>query len=594
MILVGDIETDGLYDDVTTIWCAVFKDVETGELHEFTPETIHEIPNLLDKSKVLIMHNGAQFDLPVLLKVMGYSYPGRLVDTLAVSRVERPRRSTHSLDGWGESIGFAKFKFDEWHQYSEKMLIYCRRDVELTHKVAQELDCVGEEPLLRHMVASTLFQNLWKQEQNGWKVDERHMKRSLYMLQHWRDRITRAVEPYLPVFPEYGKEIARPFKRDGCLTKITEKYCAQAELDNSIIVGPFHRVLFRRVSPDRPSEIKGLLLSKGWIPEQWNHGKDGNRTSPKLSIEDSFEGIEGRLGRLLVRYVQCKQRYGIINGWKRNIRTDGRLPSKVVGLTVTSRARHSIIANIPRNTSFFGKWMRKHFIARVGWKLTGVDAVACQLRMLAARMGDDEYTHKILTEDIHVVNMHISGLDNRTDSKTLIYALIFGASNAKLTRILGRSGAPVRAALLAGLPALKNLLKKIEEDWRLTAKRGVTPWGKRDWKDGHIVGIDDRIIPVNSEHKVLMGILQSDEAIFMQYAYNLFHNKLNHHGFTYGIDYGVCCWYHDEIDSEAKPEHSHLIGRLGCESIKQAGEYLEINCPMKGEYKVGDNWAEIH
>ena len=594
MILVGDIEANGFYDEVTQIWCAVFKDIKTEKMYEYRPENIHQLPNLLDKATVLLMHNGVQYDIPVIEKVLGYHFPGRVMDTLAVSRIERPRRHAHSLESWGETLQYAKFEFDEWHKFSEQMLIYCRRDVEVTHKVAQELGCVGEEFLLRHKVVSTLFSNLAKQERNGWAVDVPHMERSLHMLHKWKEKIRVATEPYLPIIPEYGRPINKPFKRDGNLTQIAERYCNESELPRDFVSGPFHRCSFRRVSLDKSAELKEFFLSQGWKPEQWNHGKDGARTSPKLSIDDGFEGIEGKLGRIVVKYVQCKQREGIVRGWKEGLRADGRLPSKVAGLAVTSRARHAVIANIPRNTSFFGKWMRKHFISRPGWTLVGADAVACQLRMLAARMGDKEYTNKVLTEDIHTVNMLLSGLDDRTDAKTLIYALIFGASNAKLTRMLRRDAAPVRARLMANLPSLRRLLRMVEEDWKRTAKRGVTPWGKREWKDGHVLGLDGRIIPVNSAHKILMGLLQSDEAILMQYAYNLYHSKLDRHGLVYGKDYGVCCWYHEEIDSECQPMYAELIGRLKCDSIEQAGKLLKIDCPMQGEFKMGQNWAEIH
>ena len=214
--------------------------------------------------------------------------------------------------------------------------------------------------------------------------------------------------------------------------------------------------------------------------------------------------------------------------------------------------------------------------------------------MLAARMGDPEYIYKVCNEDVHTVNMLASGLTDRTDAKTLIYAIIFGASNAKLTRMLGRAAAPIRAALLASIPALRRLLTAIEEEWKATAKTRMNAWGKLEYYDGVISGLDGRPIPINSPHKVLMGALQSDEAILMQYAYNFYHNKRARAGYEAGRDCGTCCWYHDEIQSECRPEIAEHIGRMKCESIVQAGEYLNIPCPMSGSYNVGNNWSETH
>ena len=592
--VVGDIEADGLYDDVTQIWCAVFKDVRENTLHTFTPANIRELPSFLDSVGALIMHNGARYDLPVIEKILGYRFEGCLLDTLAISRMERSKRFAHSLDSWGITLDFPKQEYSDWSQYSSRMLEYCKNDVELTHRVAKHLGCIREDIPVRHRVISSLFKNLFHQEENGWRVDVRHLDWSIAWLSRWMDRIGRVTEPQLPRIVEVGTELSSPFKRDGNPSKLTEKYCAQAEIATDWIGGPFHRVSFRTVSLDRPSEVKQLLLELGWIPEEWNYDKTGKRTSPKLSVTDSFEGVESRLGKVAAKYTQCKQRRAILLGWQKALRADGRLPSKVSGLAVTSRARHSVIANIPRNTSFFGRQMRRVFVAREGWVLVGADAESCQLRMLAARMGDEEYIRRVCTEDVHSVNQSIAEIDDRTDAKILIYALIFGASNARLTRMLGKEGAPIRAALMNNLPALKQLIREVETLWKATAKTRLNKWGRIEYYDGHVEGLDGRIIPVNSAHKILMGLLQSDEAILMQYAYNLYWNKLLRAGFVSGVDFGVCCWYHDEIQSEARPEIAKEVGRMKCDSIVQAGQYLGIACPMAGSYKIGDNWSETH
>jgi DNA polymerase I-like protein with 3'-5' exonuclease and polymerase domains len=52
--------------------------------------------------------------------------------------------------------------------------------------------------------------------------------------------------------------------------------------------------------------------------------------------------------------------------------------------------------------------------------------------------------------------------------------------------------------------------------------------------------------------------------------------------------------YHDEEEWECKPEYAHRVGELGIESIKKAGEYLQLNVPITGEYKVGKTWADVH
>jgi hypothetical protein len=59
------------------------------------------------------------------------------------------------------------------------------------------------------------------------------------------------------------------------------------------IGGPFSRVDFRRVDLDKNSEVKDYLLNLGWIPDEWNTNNVGERTTPKLSKDDSFIGVQG-------------------------------------------------------------------------------------------------------------------------------------------------------------------------------------------------------------------------------------------------------------------------------------------------------------
>ena len=71
-------------------------------------------------------------------------------------------------------------------------------------------------------------------------------------------------------------------------------------------------------------------------------------------------------------------------------------------------------------------------------------------------------------------------------------------------------------------------------------------------------------------------------AIFSQYA-----PKWN-------LDYKLLGSIHDEYQIEARADHAEKVGYLMVESIKAAGIAFEMNCPLDGEYKIGNNWAETH
>jgi len=155
---VLDIETDGLLDQMTTIHCAVVKNYLTGEVTEFGPGEISDFADMID-GNVVIGHNIISFDLPAVDKwckdnceLYGYEpfpEPKMVIDTLVMSRLLNPDRERpeglpqkvgpHSLEAWGMRLGFPKGDCESFAEYSEDMLEYCKRDVEVTHEVYKAL-----------------------------------------------------------------------------------------------------------------------------------------------------------------------------------------------------------------------------------------------------------------------------------------------------------------------------------------------------------------------------------------------------------------------------------------------------------------------
>jgi len=69
---------------------------------------------------------------------------------------------------------------------------------------------------------------------------------------------------------------------------------------------------------DSTIEIKDFLLEQGWQPAKWNE-KNGQKTSANLSKDDPFFGIQGGMGRLVVKRIQCRQRKSVLEGWQKKI-----------------------------------------------------------------------------------------------------------------------------------------------------------------------------------------------------------------------------------------------------------------------------------
>ena len=158
-----------------------------------------------------------------------------------------------------------------------------------------------------------------------------------------------------------------------------------------------------------------------------------------------------------------------------------------------------------------------------------------------------------------------------------------------------KEGAEAKSKLFNKMPGLPRLISKLITEWRNNSKKRFIPkWGNIQWYDGWVRGLDGRPIFVDSEHAVLVYVIQADEAIMMSLAYLKFHQWMEKHEYKWIEDYGTVCWYHDEWTVECRPEIAKHVGELAEQSIAWAGKYLNIQCPHKGNATIGKNWAEAH
>ena len=134
MRVVGDLEADGLLPTASIIWCGVFKDLDTGAKTFFYPDEMNELCWFLDKVDYLVMHNGIDYDLPLMESILDYKYKGEFFDSFIVSQMTQPDRlGGHGLGPWGERFGVPKPIHEDWSQFSDEMMHRCSTDVEINY-----------------------------------------------------------------------------------------------------------------------------------------------------------------------------------------------------------------------------------------------------------------------------------------------------------------------------------------------------------------------------------------------------------------------------------------------------------------------------
>ena len=111
---------------------------------------------------------------------------------------------------------------------------------------------------------------------------------------------------------------------------------------------------------------------------------------------------------------------------------------------------------------------------------------------------------------------------------------------------------------------------------------------------GSLTGLDGRTLPIRSEHSALNMLLQSAGAILAKRATVIFYENLTRMGYEFGKDYALVAHVHDEIQVICKKELADIVGREAVKSFELAGEFYELRCPLTGEYKQGQTWADTH
>ena len=549
MKIVLDIETNSTHDK---IWMCVTRDIETDEVKVW--KAASGLQKYLEVCDLIIMHNGINFDAPVLRKNWNVTMKlSQVYDTLVASRLLNPSlEDGHSLDAWGKRLGYAKGDFSDWDNgATPEMEEYCIQDTLVTAKLYNHLVTTLQSEKfsqrsidLEHNVQAIIT----KQEEHGFKIDEAKSLQLLSLLKTKLDAIQIEMSSIFPERVESGRvsKNGKPLKD---------------------IITPFN--------PGSRKQIAERLIEKGWKPKK--HTEKGS----VIVDEAVLETLDYPEAKAIAEYMMLQKRIAQIESWLDAMKSDGRVHGRIITCgAITGRMTHMSpnMAQVPNSGSPYGMDCRELWTVEKGNSLVGIDASGLELRMLAHYMNDNVYTHEVVSGDIHTANQTAAGLQTRNQAKTFIYAFLYGAGSTKIGTIVGGSakeGQQLIDNFLRNTPKLKELREKVA---RIYSQKG------------RVQGIDGRQILVRSEHSSLNTLLQGAGAIVMKQALVLLDRKLK----VSKIPYKFVANVHDEWQLEVPEVYAEQVGKFGVKAIEEAGQVLEMRCPLTGEYKVGNNWKETH
>ena len=566
--IVADIETDS---KASKIWCLVTMDLDTKEMRVWQ-ETSDELKEYLNKAEVIIGHNFINFDAPILNRLWNTKIRlSQVFDTLILSRLLNPViEDGHSLDSWGERLGLNKIDYSAiWAWMTDTFLTkdnrnlpfdqpvesllhhYCKRDVELTGRLyeylrkEQEKTKTSEDALQLEFSVQAIIA---EQERNGFKLD---IPYAMQLLSEIKARMSAIDSDMESVFPTIVRE------------RFSEKTGKQ--LKDEVI----------KFNPGSRKQIHERLSDKyGWKAE-----KVTEKGTPIVD-EEVLSKLPYPEAKFLAEYFMLQKRASMLDSWLEKVGKDGRVHGKVITIgAVTGRCTHSDpnMAQVPAVRAEYGKEFRSCWVVDSGNVLVGTDLSGIELRCFAHYLNDPDYTNEVVYGDVHTRNQQAFGCDTRDLAKTILYATLYGASAAKVGRIIGKGdkdGKQIIDNFCKAVPAYKRLKEKVE---RLAEK-------------GSIPGLDGRRLQIRSTHSALNTLLQSAGAIIAKKWMVIARANLR----KAKVPYKQVAFVHDELQIEVQERYAEQVGNIMVESAAQAGIELGFRCPVGAEFKVGRNWAECH
>jgi DNA polymerase I-like protein with 3'-5' exonuclease and polymerase domains len=575
MTLIFDIETNGLLLEVSKFWVGVTYCVETKE--EKAYHEADEMVKDLNNADTIVGHNIIGYDIPALNKLSRYRIRDdiNIIDTLILGKLayyDQDRSFSHSLDAYGQRLGFPKGKYSDWTKYTPEMEEYCKQDVLVTTKLYQHLK--RKTPWLPAealQLEQEVQRIVTKQYIDGWKFDVKAaQKLHVELLGEFDKALTELHNTFKPRLLPKGKIVVpkKPYTRLGI------HYTGEPHQ-------PLELVEFN------PGSGKHIVW---WIEREigeqdWQRTDKGSAKTDADSLMEMFK--EEEFIQPLLKYQEVKKILGQLaegdKSWLKMVHTDGRLHggADILG-AVTGRFTHNNpnLAQVPSVRAYKGIEARSLFTVPTGYKLVGADASGLELRTLShylARYDGGKYGDTVLEGDIHSANQEAAGLPTRDNAKTFIYGFLYGAGDAKIGEIVGGTsteGRKLKTKFLKKTVGLKKLVEAV----------------KHAAKKKYILGISGRRLFIRSPHSALNVLLQSAGAYYMKYWVVAVDKMIQDED----LDVKIVGNIHDEIQCEVREDQAEYFAKKLEELFIKVGEDIGMRIKMEGEAKIGRNWCDTH
>lgn len=633
-----DLEADALLDEVTKIHCICFSVYEDGKLlHEVEaltyPDMIYSLERFEREGIVLVGHNIKMYDIPVIKKILNYTYKGEVIDSLPISWYLFPSRPEHGLESWGVTVGVAKPVIEDWKEGTlESYLVRCKTDVIINTIMFGEFLNYGKELYGSEGAFHRLMQYLtWKmdcaaeQQENPLTIDRNHCSTVLSILYNEIEQRKQQLANAMPKITKYTEK-AKPSKMytvKGDLTKAGEAWLnllADNDLEPTFEGSISMIKSVEEPNPTSVIQLKSYLFGLGWQPTifKYSPNKAGEvRPIPQLQddnkklcpnilvLVETYPALEALKGLFMLQH-----RIGVLEGFLECSDENGKMIAQIGGLTNTLRFKHKKpVANLPSVNKPYGKEIRGAIIAPssehyfCGSDMSSLEDTTKQHYMM---FYDPEYVKAMRVPgfdphiDIGVLSNMLTqeqadkfkDLDSRKDL-TLEEALEFAnlkkiRGKAKVVNFSGIYGAgPPKIALTTGMSLQEaTLLHKIYWDRNKSVKQIAN--------DAVTKVIRNQMWLFNPVSYFWYSLRQPKDKFSTLnqgtgvYCFDTNVRNIRNTGIKLSLQ------YHDEIGFGFLKKEEELVKLKLNAAIQATNAELTLNVPLGISIDIGDNYAEAH
>jgi len=376
---------------------------------------------LSNPDHTIVGHYFLGFDLPALKQLYPHiEVKASFIDSLSLSHYLFNERPEHSLESWGETLGFPKVHVDdeEWETMTyERAKERCEQDVLITRMLwgimlnkLRQLYGTDEEilPVIRRANWKITLQHI--QSKNKILIDLEQCHKNLAFLEEIIQKKTVELESIMPKVP-ITRMASRP--------KITHK---KGGLPSAHGIKWFELLKERGLPMDHTGEIevitgytkpncsshtqmKEFLFSMGWKPLLFKDGANGK--VPQL--RDDEKNLCASVTKLIEIHPQlealdglsvAQHRAGYLKGFISKADPAGYVTASWSGMAKTWRVKHvAPIVNLPANNAAHGNLVRSVMIAPEGkvWVNADLASLEDKTKQVCIYQFDPEYVETLNT-----------------------------------------------------------------------------------------------------------------------------------------------------------------------------------------------------